>query len=87
MKSTGMELTLDGFNKVKELDTNGDGKIEEGEVKLGLVSKGNDYKADANHYCIGCIIWNCMATLSCVTNPGSGRIIKFKYFVNILYFL
>ena len=54
-----MDLTVDGFNKVKELDTNGDGKIEEGEVK------GYDSNANATN-CISCIIWNCLSTFSCV---------------------
>ena len=67
MSSTGMDLTVDGFNKVKELDTNGDGKIEEGEVK------GYDFNANATN-CISCIIWNCLTTFSCV--HGTSTIIN-----------
>ena len=63
-----MELTAGGFNKVMELDTNGDGKIEEGEVKLGSDSEGNDY---STINCVGCIIWNCLVTISCVVMPGT----------------
>ena len=35
MKSIGRELTEKGSKEVNEMDSNGNGKIEEGEVKLG----------------------------------------------------
>ena len=64
MKDTGRELTVSGFNKVMELDTNGNGKIEEAEVKIEGDLEGNDYSVNNN--CIGCSIWNCYTTFSCV---------------------
>ena len=77
MKSMGRELTEKGFNKVKEMDSNGNGKIEEGEVNLGEDSEGDDYSANNNNMpCIGCFIVNCFTTFSCVmtgttNNPGN----------------
>ena len=64
MKSIGRELTEKGFKKMKQMDTNGNGKIEEGEVILGEDSEGNDYSANTNiENCNGCIIniiWECI---------------------------
>ena len=70
MKSIGRELTEKGFKKLKEMDSNGNGKIEEGEVNLGEDSKGDDYNYD--NYCIHCFIVNCYNTFSCaMPNPGN----------------
>ena len=68
MKSIGRELTVEGFNKMKEMDTNGNGKIEEDEVKIGEDSEGDDYNSSV---CFKCLIWNCVGSFSCVTLPGN----------------
>ena len=70
MKSIGRELTEKGLKEVEEIDSNGNGKLEEGEVNLGEDLKGDDYYYD--NYCIHCFIVNCYNTFSCaMPNPGN----------------
>ena len=64
MKSIGRELTEKGFKKMKQMDSNGNGKIEEGEVILGEDSEGNDY------FSIECIGIN---TIGCFINVPPSR--------------
>ena len=83
MKSIGRELTEKGFKKMKQMDTNSNGKIEEGEVILGEDSEGNDYSAINNiENCFGCnitiieVVLECIKDHSCVkpgttTKPGN----------------
>ena len=81
MKSIGRELTEKGFKKMKQMDTNGNGKIEEGEVILGEDSEGNDYSANTYiENCFGCpiiqVVLECINDHSCVkpgttTKPGN----------------
>ena len=70
MKGIGRELTEKGFKKVKEMDIDGNGKIEEGEVNLGEDLEGDDYSAN-NKHCIGCFILNCVASFSCFMPGGT----------------
>ena len=48
MKSIGRELTEKGLKEVEEMDSNGNGKLEEGEVNLGEDSEGDDYSVNNN---------------------------------------
>ena len=78
MKSIGRELTVKGYKMMKEMDSNGNGKIEEDEVKIGEDSEGDDYNSNT---CFKCIIINCNVAFACVflgtpTRPGNLKQLK-----------
>ena len=79
MKSIGRELTEKGLKEVEEMDSNGDGKLEEGEVNLGEDSEGNDYSVNIKQ-CITCFMVNCVNSYSCAA-PGAAGKINFKHHV------